>query len=216
MKIIQPETKLYLPMNEGSGTTAYDYSGNSNNGVITGATYDKIVDGGYALNFNGSGDEVVIPTISTVKTIVFWMNTNSDISSSSSLSALFGRDSSQYILYTGSVTGAISNEVFTFQCSGNKHMYWTNSQMGTLSANQWYHIAFTFPTTTTGFLYINGVLVGEANYYGSPVVPTFTNLAIGSRGGSVYFAGQMNNWLILDKDFSIEEIRTHMRTTYVI
>lgn len=46
--------------NEGSGITALDLSGNGNPGAITGATYVPANDppGGYALSFDGSGDEV--------------------------------------------------------------------------------------------------------------------------------------------------------------
>lgn len=55
----QENVELYLPLSEGSGTTAYDYSDNSNNGTINGATYDKIPDGGYALSFDGSDDYLV-------------------------------------------------------------------------------------------------------------------------------------------------------------
>ena len=45
----QDNVKLYLPFSEGSGSTAYDYSGEGNNGTITGATYVKVQDGDYAL-----------------------------------------------------------------------------------------------------------------------------------------------------------------------
>lgn len=58
MNPIDSNTVLYLPLNEGSGTTAYDYSGSGNNGTISGASYVKVSDGGYALKFDGSNDYI--------------------------------------------------------------------------------------------------------------------------------------------------------------
>ncbi len=52
-----PTLIMYLPMNEGAGATAYDSSGNGNNGAITGASW---VDGKYGkcLSFDGTDDYV--------------------------------------------------------------------------------------------------------------------------------------------------------------
>jgi len=50
---------LYVPMNEGSGSTVYDRSKNGNNGAITGASW--VVDEEKCLSFDGVNDRVVIP-----------------------------------------------------------------------------------------------------------------------------------------------------------
>lgn len=65
---------LYLPFNEGSGTTAYDLSGYGNNGTITEAlwTTGKY---GQALSFDGINDTVATPLVGLMSsfTITFWI-----------------------------------------------------------------------------------------------------------------------------------------------
>ena len=74
----QDNVKLYLPFSEGSGTTAYDYSGEANNGTITGATYVKVQDGDYALDLNGSTSYMLVDDSSSLDitndfTILIWI-----------------------------------------------------------------------------------------------------------------------------------------------
>jgi len=67
--------KLYLPFSEGTGTTAYDYSGEGNNGTISGAVYKKVQDGGYALDC--SSDTISWSDTGTIGTKLCWKDTGS-------------------------------------------------------------------------------------------------------------------------------------------
>jgi len=68
---------LWLPMDEGSGDTVYDYSGEGNNGTIYGASW---VDGKYgkALSFDGTNDYMTLPNtgldLTGDMTVYFEMN----------------------------------------------------------------------------------------------------------------------------------------------
>jgi len=55
------EPSVYLNFNEGSGTTAFDFSGHGASGSIYGANRMDNAGCGRALNFNGIGDYVSIP-----------------------------------------------------------------------------------------------------------------------------------------------------------
>jgi len=64
---------FWLPLYEGTGTTAHDKSLNSNDGTITGATWEKLNKYGCALNFDGESyvnfgnvKEINIPSLSCV------------------------------------------------------------------------------------------------------------------------------------------------------
>jgi hypothetical protein len=77
-RVISSGVVLALPMNEGSGATCTDYSGNSHNGTITDATWVTIGKFGTALNFDGAGNDkvncgnTINPTAAA--SIVVWCN----------------------------------------------------------------------------------------------------------------------------------------------
>ncbi len=67
---------LWLRMNEGSGTTVYDASGNGNNGTIFGATWTEDPAGFRCLSFDGANDYVIISNLQqafTEMTIAAWI-----------------------------------------------------------------------------------------------------------------------------------------------
>lgn len=108
-------TKLALPMDEGTGTTTFDKSGNSNNGTITGATW---VDGkfGKALSFDGLDDYVdcgnnsILNFTSQNFTITFWIKNKegADFLSRSVIERSSGNQVNGYtVMYDGPATGAM-------------------------------------------------------------------------------------------------------------
>jgi hypothetical protein len=77
---------MELNFEEGSGTTAYDSSGNNNNGALSGGaayTTDHVV-GSYALSFDGIDDRVNCPSNSSLRptniTISLWVKHVQDTS----------------------------------------------------------------------------------------------------------------------------------------
>jgi hypothetical protein len=74
-----PGPIVHLKMDELSGTTAYDVSGNENNGAITGALWDRGKYGG-ALSFDGVNDYVALNNLSlnntNAVTVSFWFKSD--------------------------------------------------------------------------------------------------------------------------------------------
>ena len=84
--------------NEGSGTTAYDNSGENNHGVITEATYtdDNIM--GKSLDFDGTNDKVTLPQLfRLIKdfTIVVWFKRASAVNYRAAIGGATKPDSDQ-------------------------------------------------------------------------------------------------------------------------
>lgn len=73
-RVISSGVVLSLPMDEGSGSTVYDYSDYDNNGTIYGASW---VDGKYgkALSFNGTSDYVTVLDSISLRTTTNWAKT---------------------------------------------------------------------------------------------------------------------------------------------
>lgn len=72
------DIEVYLPLNEGTGTTVYDYSGNSNNGTLTTPNWYKKTDGGYYLDFvSTNSDSLTIGNIGNLRTVAMWVKLDS-------------------------------------------------------------------------------------------------------------------------------------------
>ncbi|MGQ9624777.1 MAG: DUF2341 domain-containing protein [Candidatus Bathycorpusculaceae bacterium] len=153
-------TKLALPLNEGSGTTAYDKSGNNNSGTINGAAW---TDGKYgkALSFDGVDDYV--ETLSSINlnlltsafTFSAWVN-----ASYRALDPDYG---------SWNIIGHFPDIGFSIAPSSTSQycvISWVSAQgnkLGAVNFDEWHHIAVVY----TGFgsserkTYIDGVLVGN-------------------------------------------------------
>lgn len=76
-----PNVVLALPMDEGSGSTVYDYSGNENDGSVTGSEVveSPFFEGEYARLFNGTTDYVTVSDSVSLNgfseiTVLCWVN----------------------------------------------------------------------------------------------------------------------------------------------
>jgi hypothetical protein len=148
-------TVLALPMDEGSGTTVYDQSGNGNNGTIyNGATW---VDGKYgkALSFDGVNDYVKIPYAASLMppeiTVAAWINQKSatDADYKMEIVAPYGGTYAGYALRVGMarVNGLYGNGVNEWQvCSGLTYY----------SLNTWHLIAMTYKPYNKAVVYLDG------------------------------------------------------------
>jgi hypothetical protein len=164
-------------MNEGTGLSTLDASGNSNTGTLTnGAVW---TDGkfGRALYFDGSNDYVSIADANSLDvsdlTIAFWFKPAATLSSATGRKDFLVKYLSYWIIlnYPSNdgklvlTTGTGTNSIRTTNTS------WT--------ADTWYHFAATI-SGTTGTIYINGV----RNSSGSVDVPS-VNASTLSFGGSL-------------------------------
>ncbi|MCK5560392.1 MAG: LamG domain-containing protein, partial [Thermoplasmata archaeon] len=207
---------LFLPLNEGTGSTANDESTYNNDGTISGATW---VNGKYekALDFDGSNDYVVIQdqnefTISTTGTlsVQFWLKTGND------------KTTRQEIISKGGLNGVNPREWATRIINGEFHATIISSSAGasirgekvSISANTWYHITvvYTGYTYTSDIeIFLNGVesssvfLQSDLSY-----TNTISDIGIGKFYGSGswhYFAGIVDEVKIYDRVLTPSEVQ---------
>ncbi|MGC8776172.1 MAG: LamG domain-containing protein, partial [Minisyncoccia bacterium] len=180
----------YWSFDEGSGTTAYDMSGNGNNGtLVNGPTWTTGKVGG-ALSFDGVDDYVNINSVNPFRnpfTVSVWVRFNA-----------VNKGSDNAILGHGSATLNNGLHLGERRTRGYFGFYSNDIQSNsTLLANMWYHISFIYDGRKK--IYINGVLdaSGASNVYQS----TALNAEIGRYPWST-------GWLL---NGLIDEVRIYNR-----
>lgn len=221
----------YWNFNEGSGTTAADFSPNGNDGTLGGNVSPNWVAGhtggagDFALNFPlfPSTTWVRVPasasfdTITSQFTIATWVRETG--------TNYYGN----MFITKNEFTGAGLNRRWYWQNgSGGDQQNYVGSDFGTgwnawiglggasaLPLNEWRHIALTYDENggaTRLKLYHNGVLVGQYNF-GGATFPAFSHsLFLGgpdSNGGN--FIGQMDDIVFFN---TIEDITSIMNGTH--
>jgi hypothetical protein len=156
-----PQAIVELNFEEGSGSTAYDTSGNNNNGTLYGGaiyTTDRVT-GSYALFFDGIDDQVVCPGNSLLRpndlSVALWVKHAKDTTSS----------------YGGIIQGAYGDGYH----NGFRILDYMNKPLAQISfgdatpkrimgtaftLNEWTHIVLTYDHIKIR-LYQNGQLVVE-------------------------------------------------------
>jgi len=199
-KAADPDLVAYWKFDDGFGTTAFDSSGNGNNGTLIGGA--QWVEGqfGGALEFNGSDarvDAPYIPLDSRSFTITMWVNP---------------------VLYTSEqivISQVQSNATDTslhFRIygpgSGRVRMGFYNNDLDTtttLDENNWYHITFWYDFENQNRrIYVNGTLEAEAA--ATPYLGTSGNTVIGSWGTSQWFQGIIDDVRIYTRALTETEI----------
>lgn len=153
----------YWKMDENSGSSANDSSGNNNIGALGGGTFDyqpKWRNGKYggALDFDGVDDNVTVAASSTLNqmpqmTLEGWINPHIP----NTPYIISKRGSSGWSLQM-----ADSNfPTLYFQVDGTTEL-WTEAALSSITLNQWQHFAVTWDgswTASNVHIYINGVEV---------------------------------------------------------
>ena len=176
-------------LDEGSGTTATDSSGNNNTGTLTDGptwTTGKI---GSALNFDGVNDLVAFPgqTLATF-TYSAWIN-HGDTATYQNI--LRTTDVSDFAIYL------TNGDKINFFYAGSNH---TSNTVVPL--NSWAHIAVVNNAGSVTF-YLNGVADGTATG-----APSFTYNGFGiSNAGSFPFLGKMDDVRIYNRALSTSDIQ---------
>lgn len=190
------------PFDEGSGTIAYDYSGNSNNGIISNAEYTE-GKFGYALNFT-SGDFVNCGSnasliLSSNLTYAGWFKT----SSVADYPAIFSR------YYGGAATGIYS--LLGFLAGGrvrgivaNGSAFQAINSIAEYDDGVWHFAVFVLDNSFLR-LYIDGAAE-------SPVARTLNPASDASevryvgRYSTNYFIGLLDNLQIFGSALSVNEV----------
>jgi len=195
------------------GEDACDSSGNGNHGTATGTT---IVDAklNKGRSFNGSSDYVTISDTDSLSggtkdlSVETWFNTSNATTGQLIVDKSVDASSKDYALSIDTT----SKIRFGYESSNNNWDTTGSNGLGTttLTANTWYHAAFTFNSSTKELiLYLNG------ENEGSWILPTdlpngSSSLSIGQRGGtyqSARFDGSIDEVRISNIARTPEEIK---------
>ncbi len=179
----------YWAFDEGTGTTATDSSGNSNNGVLFNSPVFTVGQMGNAVSLNGVNQYVqVSPTsglnLSNAITLAAWVNPT-DLSSYRNVVNKGAAGSRGFGMNI--ISGALN-----FVNVGGADV----TSTVTLSTNAWQHIAITWNADTSEVkFYKNGTLAQTIISSSAVVVPTDTDVLVVGRwlGGTSYFNGLIDD-----------------------
>ena len=195
---------LALGLNENSGTTVADASGQNNAGTALNTTWTA---GRYGrgLAFNGSNSWVTVNDSASLNlvnglTLEAWVSPT--VSSGWRVIMLKELDAI-YELYASSSSGPVGG----VNSGGYQEVFSSTS----LPTNTWSHVAATWDGTTLR-LYVNGVQVGSRAVAGT-LATTSNPLRIGADAKwGEYFAGTIDEVRVYNRALSAAEIQSDMNT----
>jgi len=141
---------------DGSGSIAYDSSGNENNGTVYGASWTTGISNG-ALQFDGADDYVQVSSSSSLAlsgnqiSILMWIRPAVTLNSSLASRVNILDKGNAYGFQMEAGDARIS---FFVNIAGDR---WLPTNRNNWKAGVWYHIAGTYDGTTER-IYVNGVL----------------------------------------------------------
>ncbi len=207
----------FWSLGETTGTTAYDLSGNGNNGTYTGG-YTQGAPGpisnsnlGNSTLFNGSNSYVSLPNVIqpyTIITISLWFKTTSDGIILGYQNATVGSAQNDYvpIIYIGT-DGKLRAELW----NGLVDPITTTN---TVNDGRWHNITLVANSTTQS-LYFDNSLVGTLSGTITNLTMTYNQLGTGygsswpsTNGSWFYFKGGISNVSIYTSALSSSQIQT--------
>ena len=210
---------LFLPFDEGSGTIAYVFSGNNNNGTLyngtiscanpptAGAGCPAWVDGkfGKALSFDGVDDKVDIPYSSTLNpakfTLVAWaMVKGGQGTYRSVITSRTSPPPKGYIIYAG------SDNYWQFWVGAGSS--WVKLYGPPVELNKWVFLVATYDGANMRF-YVNTTLYGptSATYIPNDIYPTRIGAGATETAGMYWFNGLIDEVRIYNRALNEEEIK---------
>jgi len=208
---------LYLAMVEGEGNTVKDFSGFNNDGVIYGATWQKLANNVNVLSFDGVDDYIEVNDSDSLDitdeiTIMSYVNIDADITATSTIVAKANPQAGSYEPYRLTVT--TTKRISAILSISNTQRYFCDSPPDTIEFSRFNLIAFTWSRNDGyGRIYLNGNLVHQAYMTQSPLIKTTGKLFIGQRGlyterlkGKMAFVAISNKRLTDDEIKKIHDI----------
>ena len=194
-------------LNESSGSTAADWSGNGNNGTDRRAPRGRAVCYGNAASFDGTSDRINLPALGTFYNAGFtyeaWVRKTSAKKDVMVLGTWVSAQSGGPMIWIDHIAGRYyltlgSGSISTYLDSGR-----------TPTVGQWEHIAATYDGSTARF-YVGGVQVASKTYTG--VVGNSNTWRMGAYESTPtgFFDGQIDNVRIYDRALSAGEIQVDM------
>lgn len=201
---------------KGTGTTAYDSSGNGNNGAINGGiswTDNRYGDTNSALDFDGSDDCVYIAdsndfTMNSAMSAFFWVNSNDSSGNPMSIFAHAGDSDFSWKAGTSSLNSFLSTIITN---DGDEYSLVKNYESyASILDGDWNYSGFTFNSGTLK-LFINGsepsldVIYDESF---SSLFDSSVNLTIGCSSNTEpgFFNGIIDDLLLFNRVLSSNEI----------
>jgi len=193
---------------EGSGTVAYDSSGNGNDGTFNGDPQWVVGYFGGALEFDGSDDWLDCgndPSLDlTTWTITFWLKVNENKNYNGFI--IKGNDAAENYEVLGFADGSFH---FPIQHTDGSRTY-INTATGVIVPDEWAHFAYSYDAAQGRRFYKNGSLIFEDTESGIPQAST-VSLAIGNEQPmSRYVNGTMDDIRIYNHLLSEPEILAAM------
>ncbi|MCK4918754.1 MAG: LamG domain-containing protein, partial [Candidatus Pacebacteria bacterium] len=199
-------------MDEGTGTTAYDSSDNSNDGTLTnGPTWttdsSPLAGGGGSLKFDGvndyvdAGDDASL-NITDEVTVEAWVYSNG--TQADDYAAISGKSTSYYLNFNH--TGDSLYFTITDNSINKNTIY-------AITHNKWVHIVGTFDSTVIK-LYMDSIEVDSTDYTGDIDSNINNKIFIGAYGttgvaSNNFFNGSIDSVRIYNRALSAEEVRYH-------
>ena len=201
-------------LDESSGTTAADSSGNNHHGTLTNMAGNEWTSGekNGALDLDGSNDYVdtgiADNAITSITMSVWFKSDDAGSISDNSVAQRFvtqPRSSS----YSRLALGINDDRLGVFWYDGSER---TQNGTTVLSANQWYHGALTYDGSTIK-IYLNGTEEGSFSESSMTSPSSTTSIQMGRQhSGARYFDGILDDVRIYNRALDITEIATLAQT----
>jgi hypothetical protein len=191
----------YWSFNEGTSTIAHDFSGNGNNGTLSGSTLPTWVSGklGSGLQFTSANSDRVslgtagIPGGNSNYTIAAWIKTSS--------MGTYG------IVGWGQWNTGNAVNALRLNSNGIYNYWWSNDlfcSITTLGDNEWHYILAEFNGTTRS-IYVDGTFC-NSDTPGSSHNAVVTDVNIGRTNTTEYFPGSIDEVRIYNRALSATEV----------
>ena len=200
----------YWNFDEGTGSTAYDFSGNNNDGKINGASWTTGIKRN-ALSFDGNNDYISVPNSASLNfhdtnkfTISLWVKRDEQSINEALISKGHTSPPIGYNIGLGSVEGSVN----AYIGDGNdRHNLISNQQ---ITSSQWHHIV-TIWNGDTILMYIDGKLDNSNDFGNKDIKDDTKNLEIGKHY-SKYYHGLLDEIRIYERVLDFNEIKNLYET----
>ena len=190
---------LYLPFNEGAGKTAYDLSGNGNEGALVGGVNWIDSSRGQVLEFDGVDGYVKIPPLNrpfSALTISAWVKLYA-LTTDHTMIFQTGPTNYYYLDFVNKLLTFRAINLTSDLTSGNT----------TVTTGVWHHVAVTYDGSNVR-LYLDGVQDGIEASTGTILETTGQEYRIGVfRDGTLQLNGIIDDVRVSNHAISAEEIR---------
>lgn len=190
-----------------SGTTAYDRSGQGNNGTLTNGPIPTQGKVGQALSFDGTDDYISLGNPAALQltgdmTLSAWINPVLLDSNHNHNVIVSGRSIEQDQAYDLTVNSTSVGSVFRTDTGWQTQLV----QAGTsIPTGSWTHVSIVRSGTNIAY-YVNGVSIGSIAFTGTPIIGSGYLIGKGFYGGSHYFNGKVDEVRIYNRALSAGEV----------